>query len=153
MTRTGIICDEVARLAGDSETWAILFDFLANSRKDLLLRLVLGSLKLVKKFLSTQMLLTNAGTPLSNSKEHTLRPITPIGLSPRMTSCHRTFIGRFDEDGPPILRDNDVVEVARDSIAALLAVGTVAYTERLLHAGLLRPRNNRVAAARVALPG
>lgn len=37
------------------------------------------------------------------------------------------------------LGDNDVVEMTRDLKPALLAVGSVAYTERLLHAGLECP--------------
>ena len=46
-----------------------------------------------------------------------------------------------------VLGDDDVVEVTWDLHAALLAVGPVSYTERLLHAWHLGPAVERVATA------
>lgn len=46
-----------------------------------------------------------------------------------------------------------MVEVAGDLQAAFLAIGSVTYTERLLHAGLESPGVESVLAARVAKLG
>lgn len=49
-----------------------------------------------------------------------------------------------------MLRDNDVVKVAWDLHTAFVAVGSVPYTERPLHAGLnIRPGINGVSRSRV----
>ena len=49
-----------------------------------------------------------------------------------------------------VLGDDDVVEVTWDLHAALLAVGTVSYAERLLHAGLQSPGVERVLTTTMA---
>ena len=52
----------------------------------------------------------------------------------------------------PVLRNDDVVEVARLLVPALLAVGSEPYAERPRHAGLQgRPRVHRVFGPRVSL--
>lgn len=45
----------------------------------------------------------------------------------------------------PVLRYDDVVEMTRHFVNALVTVGPVPYAEGLLHAGLLRPIVERVA--------
>lgn len=49
-----------------------------------------------------------------------------------------------------VLGDNNMVEMARYLQAAFLAVGSVTYTERLLHAGLESPGIEGMFATRVA---
>lgn len=51
-----------------------------------------------------------------------------------------------------MLRDNDVVEVTRNLLTAFLTVGSVSYTEGLLHARLIRgPRIDSVFASAVSV--
>lgn len=53
---------------------------------------------------------------------------------------------------PPIvvvLGDDNMVEMTRDLQSTLFAVGSVTYTERLLHSGLQSPRVHGMLAARV----